>query len=307
MRAARYPGDWRRSESPSHRRFRRPLDRPAADELNSAAKDVETELSAWAGKALLHHAEGEREMKEIISALARTAESVTARDEKYSAEIGGLSGKLRGIAGMNNLGEIRRSIIESAAALKHCVEKMAEDSRKSVLVLSAQVEEYRERLRASEILSTLDPLTDLANRRAFEKQLQYRIELGKPFALIVIDLDDFKSVNDRHGHLAGDDLLRQFAGELRTQFRATDLVTRWGGDEFAVLVAGTLQQAGERIERIRRWALGEYRIKAGEQTVTLKLNASMGSAEWNGAETGEELIARADNLVYRTKEKSRTA
>ena len=62
-----------------------------ADALESAAREVETELSAWAGKALLHHAEGEREMKEIIAALARTAESVAARDEKYSTEIGGLN------------------------------------------------------------------------------------------------------------------------------------------------------------------------------------------------------------------------
>jgi diguanylate cyclase len=283
------------------------LARPSAEELSSAARNVKEELTAWAGRAIQHQSESERELKEIISSLARTAESVAARDEKYSTEIGGLSGKLRSIAAMGNLGEIRRSIIESAATLKSCVEKMAQESKQSVSDLTKLVDDYRERLVVSERLSGLDPLTELANRRVFENQLQSRVETGKTFSLIVIDLNGFKQVNDRYGHLAGDDLLRQFAGELRAQFRATDLVARWGGDEFGVLVAGPIAIADERVERVRRWALGEYRIQAGEATVTLILSASVGSAEWNGSESAEELLARADALVYRIKEESRTA
>jgi diguanylate cyclase (GGDEF)-like protein len=279
------------------------LAKPVGDRLTSAAREVEAELAVWAGRAIQHHAESEREMQEIIAALARTAESVLARDEKYSEEIGSLGGELRGIAGMSNLGEIRRAILESAGALRNCVEKMAQENKRSVHDLSAQLEEYRERLRVSEHLSTLDPLTELANRRAFEKQLQYRIEIGKPFALIFIDLNDFKTVNDRYGHLAGDDLLRQFGGELRTQFRANDLVARWGGDEFAVLVTGGLTLAEGQILRIRRWALGEYNVRAGAETVKVTLDACLGAAEWNGTESGEALMVRADAIVYDSKDK----
>jgi diguanylate cyclase len=282
------------------------LVRPEAEGLNTAAREVQSELSTWAGRAISHHTESEREMREIVAALARTAEAVQARDEKYGREIGGLSGKLQAIASLSDLSAIRKSIVESAASLKICVEKMAEESRQSVRELSGQVAEYKEKLAASERLSSLDALTGLANRRAFETQLQERIATRQAFGLIVIDLNGFKEVNDRYGHLAGDDLLRQFSHELKTQFTALDLVTRWGGDEFAILVTGGIEPVLDRADRIRKWALGEYKIRAGNETVRITLNASLGTAEWNGSESGTDLIARADALVYSTKQHSRT-
>jgi diguanylate cyclase (GGDEF)-like protein len=280
------------------------LSRPGPEHLDHAAKEVEAELSSWAGRAIQHQTDSEREMKEVIASLARTAESLSARDEKYGREIGGLSGKLQGIAAMNDLSAIRRSIVDSAAALKTCVEKMAEEGRQSVSELAAQVADYREKLEASEKRSSIDALTDLANRRAFEAQLQVRIERREPFGLILIDLDGFKEINDTYGHLAGDDLLRQFSQELRSQFSARDLVCRWGGDEFAAFVTGNLDQAHERVERIRRWAFGEYRIRSREATVRVSLHASIGAAEWNGVENGGDLMARADALVYSDKSKN---
>jgi len=277
------------------------LSKPGPDMLSNAAREVEAELSTWAGRAVEHQSENEREMREVIAALTRTAESVSARDERYGKEIAGLTGNLRNIANLNDLSVMRRSVVESATALKTCVEKMAEEGRQAVSELTAQVAEYKERLEASEKLSASDTLTELANRRTFDSQLRARIELGKTFGLIVIDLDDFKGVNDKYGHLAGDDLLRQFAHELKSQFTVLDLVSRWGGDEFAVLVSGKIDQVLERVEQIRRWALGEYKIPLAETTAKIELHASIGAAEWNGSESGAELIARADALVYSGK------
>jgi diguanylate cyclase (GGDEF)-like protein len=192
--------------------------------------------------------------------------------------------------------------VESAAALKTCVEQMAEESRASVRELSKEVNQYRNRLRESERISMLDPLTNLANRRAFEGQLQARIEGRAVFSLLMIDLNEFKSVNDRYGHMAGDDLLRQFAAELSGQFSGDDLVGRWGGDEFVVLTACDLKEARARAERIRHWAMGEYKIKAGTGAVVkVPLQGSIGVAQWNGKEDGAKLLARADAGSYDAK------
>jgi diguanylate cyclase (GGDEF)-like protein len=200
---------------------------------------------------------------------------------------------------------IRRSILESVSALTVGVERIAEEGRRSLLRLSAEVEDYRSRLVKSERLSSLDPLTGLANRRCFEDQLDVRIRAGKCFCLILIDLDNFKDVNDRLGHLAGDEVLKHFAGKLRVQFPSVDLVARWGGDEFAVIISSSQKDAQARVYGMRRSALGECRINVVRQLVTVMVDASMGVVEWDGVENGTEMLARADRCMYLGKGSAR--
>jgi diguanylate cyclase (GGDEF)-like protein len=229
--------------------------------------------------------------------VARAAESVSQRDQKYAREMGDHMGRLSLIAEVNDLALVRRSVIESTRALKACIEKMAEDSKTALLELTDQVSEYRARLEESERIAATDSLTGLANRRGFEKQLEARVTAGTPFCLIMLDLNDFKEVNDRFGHLAGDELLRQFAVELRAQFMPFDTVGRWGGDEFVVITEGALKDAEEKADRVRKWALGDYKISDAKTRV----GASIGVVERNGAETGLELLARVDRRVYEGK------
>jgi diguanylate cyclase (GGDEF)-like protein len=108
---------------------------------------------------------------------------------------------------------------------------MEQDSQKSVAQLEAAVSTYETKLKAVEQLALQDPLTGLANRRNIEERIQWRISHNQSFSVVVIDLDEFKQVNDSYGHLAGDNRLKQFSQELRANVRGTDLVGRWSGDE----------------------------------------------------------------------------
>jgi len=269
--------------------------------LDVTHQTVQAELSEWAEEAFLSHEANGRELKQIIDLMANALTSVTERDERYAREVVDLTARLRSITSLDDLALIRRSIIESANSLTACVERIAEDGRASLHRLAAQVEDYRSRLDKSEQLSYLDPLTGLANRRRFEEQLNGEIRAGGRFCLILIDLNEFKAVNDQFGHLAGDEVLKHFAEKLRIQFPLADLVARWGGDEFAVVITTSLRDAEARIHRIRRSALGELRIKAGKQFISLNIDASIGVVEWDGAENGPELLARADHTMYRGK------
>ena len=269
--------------------------------LTSTSRQVEAELSGWAGRALEHHNDIERELSEIIGLVSRAAESVSERDQKYARELGDHMGRLSSIAEVNDLAVVRRSVIESTRALKACVERMAEDSKAALVELTGEVAEYRARLAESERMAATDALTELANRRALEKQLEARVTARSPFWLIMIDLNDFKQVNDRLGHLAGDDLLKQFAVELKAQFAAVETVGRWGGDEFVALGYGRLRDAEDKAARIRKWALGEYKVRDGQGLSKIRIEASLGVVQWDGTETGRELLARADRRVYEGK------
>ena len=259
------------------------------------------DLQQWADRAAELQKQQDRELKEIIGVVAKTAETIGKRDEKYSSEIGAMALHLRAVADQSDMGAIRRSIIESAAAFQSCIARMAEDGREVVKRVTAQAEEYRARLEETERLSVLDPLTGLTNRRGLERNVTYRMEAKHTFSVILIDLDRFKEINDKFGHVAGDDLLRQFAIELKAQFPPSDLVTRMGGDEFVAVVAGGIVQAQNRAEMIRTWVVGHYSVPVSGTKQDLQLQASLGLAAWDMQESLDMLLARADVDMYRAK------
>lgn len=278
----------------------------AADALSESnpaktSDRVRNELAEWAEKAVRHHIDAERDIRAIIETLGKTAESIGDRGSEYVREIGDVNAGLRLVAGMKDPALIRQGLLKNIHALNSCVERMVEDNQQSVAVLTAQVKEYRNRLAVSERNSMEDPLTGLANRRAFEQQLRLRIAAREPFCLMMLDLNGFKQVNDTHGHLAGDELLKQFGAALRQQFTSSDLVARWGGDEFALLVRGAMPEATRHAGRLQRFVLREYKLVAIARPVRVQVTAALGVVEWESDESESSLLARADQEVYRAK------
>jgi diguanylate cyclase (GGDEF)-like protein/PAS domain S-box-containing protein len=144
-----------------------------------------------------------------------------------------------------------------------------------------------------ESLARSDALTGLPNRRALDEQLPREMARarrnGSDLCLAIVDLDRFKAYNDTHGHLAGDVLLRECSIAWDSALRGEDLLVRFGGEEFLVVIPGTpVEQAEEIVQRLRA-------VTPGEQT------CSAGIALWDGAEGIDELVARADSALYVAK------
>jgi diguanylate cyclase (GGDEF)-like protein len=270
-------------------------------EMADVQQGVDQELATWAESAAQYSRDKANEIKEIMVAVAAATTAVGERDQRYTSQFSGLTTRLHSIAKLEDLSSIRRSVLQSAAELKSVVKKMAEDGEQSLSQLRAEVATYRTQLAQSERREAVDSLTGLANRREIDALIEERISWRQTFCLAILDLNGFKRINDVHGHVAGDDLLKQFASELKARVRDTDTVGRWGGDEFVVVVDAGLEEAQIRMDRIREWVFGDYNINGGKQIVQVTLKASIGIAEWDRKESAVELLARADQKMYAEK------
>jgi diguanylate cyclase (GGDEF)-like protein len=170
--------------------------------------------------------------------------------------------------------------------------------------LAAQLQDSRARILDLEARVDVDPLTDVLNRRGFERELRrslaYVKRYGTSAALIYIDLDGFKPVNDRHGHGAGDVVLKAVAAALTRNVRASDVVARIGGDEFAVLLwnvdgANAAAKAGALEAAV-------YGTPVRWSASTLVVGASAGVALLGALDTPADVIARADAAMYARKD-----
>jgi diguanylate cyclase (GGDEF)-like protein len=163
--------------------------------------------------------------------------------------------------------------------------------------LAGRFIERRRMLESAAAIALTDPLTGLANRRAWEEELRREVARAHRnshrLALVMLDLDHFKQLNDTKGHQAGDTVLAEAAASWRGAVRTTDFLARYGGDEFAMLLPDCPAEYGETVlERIRT-------------AIPPGFTCSAGIAYWNGAETAESLLARADAALYEAKRAGR--
>jgi len=172
-------------------------------------------------------------------------------------------------------------------------------------ILALARERLAMRARALAHAAAIDPLTGLFNRRYFETRIEEEIQRARRYdlglALLVIDADNFKVFNDLLGHPGGDRILRTMADVLRRSVRAFDVCTRFGGEEFAILMPGSNADAAmHSAERIRQ-RIADYRFEPRFLPPGVHPTISIGVAILDGAGTAQELVASADRALYTAK------
>lgn len=168
------------------------------------------------------------------------------------------------------------------------------------LLILATIKKYHKKL---EYLASYDPLTDLPNRRSFDKKFQQFFLLQKrnfsPIALLFFDLDDFKHVNDTHGHQCGDKVLKRIAQILKQHIRQTDLIARWGGEEFIVaFIDCDLEEAKLISEKLRKGIEEDEFLR---QTSAQRVTASFGLTSVTPEDSVDTLLKRVDGALYEAK------
>jgi diguanylate cyclase (GGDEF)-like protein len=183
--------------------------------------------------------------------------------------------------------------------------RWAELLRSHAAELHEIVDLLEKRTERLEYLASTDPLTRAYNRNKFEQVLE--AEIGRfyrykssPFAVMMLDIDHFKQINDRYGHLSGDEALKGISQAIREHVRDTDLFARWGGEEFILLLPHTDgQEALLFAERLREM------VQALQIAPLPSLTVSIGVAEYRENDSMETLLERADQALYRAKEEGR--
>jgi diguanylate cyclase (GGDEF)-like protein len=174
-------------------------------------------------------------------------------------------------------------------------------------LVAQRTEELKGKVEIIESLSRTDPLTNVYNRRyfvdRFEQVVAYSKRYGEPFCFVIIDMDNFKAINDTRGHLVGDEILMEFANLLKDGFRETDILARYGGDEFVVLMQKTEPQGVRlRVENFLQ-KLRDH-IFAGDQKVRLTFSAGIAYVWPQAAEqiTFDWVAGTADRFMYEAKQ-----
>ena len=153
-----------------------------------------------------------------------------------------------------------------------------------------------------------DPLTDTGNRIAMDQTLEREIEMSRrhlmPLSLLMLDIDHFKNVNDSYGHNAGDDVLKAVASAIKNQLRNVDMVFRFGGEEFLILLSNTTRESAAMVgERLRVAAQNQDYLADGN---AIELTVSLGCSTLLPGESAESLLRRAASALYVAKREGRT-
>jgi diguanylate cyclase (GGDEF)-like protein len=180
----------------------------------------------------------------------------------------------------------------------------SQDSESSQLALEVQNKSFQQKFQAVSELSVTDPLTQIHNRRFFEEYLEREVNRlgrnGDGLLLLVIDIDDFKALNDNYGHAAGDEILKQIARTMKETVRETDLLARFGGEEFVVVSNGTDIRGATVLAEKLRTNVAEASFIVDDSMRPRRATISIGLAKYKGSRT--DLFNSADAALYRAKD-----
>lgn len=244
--------------------------------------------------------EREEELWRLLALYQEAQKADGTANRQFHETIRGVHERLGNVVRLTDLRQARARLeteIERAALL--VTQKTREDERRAA-ELAAQVQELEAALVAARDEALRDAMTGVYHRGSFQTQLESMLEADTEFALALVDIDDFKSINDNEGHVAGDHVLKVAVQLLSKVVRPGDVLGRYGGDEFCLLSPGaTPERLAERLDTVA--APRTISVYAGERQHTVQLSLSVGVSGTLPDDTYESLLRRADHALYEVK------
>ena len=235
----------------------------------------------------------------------RTLAKISGEAKSFSVRLIGSSERFNRLTEIEDIRELKKQIAQEVRELNRTVAEKQKQDEVNYSRLSSRIEVLQTNLARSTEEASLDSLTRVSNRGSFDRTVVQWVtaQNRKPFVLAMLDLDDFKQLNDTHGHQVGDRVLLCAAQWFGKYVRAGDFLGRYGGEEFVIMLADfDLTQAEERFtELLARIAGCNFDYPKDGQIWVVTFTVSCGLAEFSFDETAEDLVRRADEALYEAK------
>lgn len=275
---------------------------------NTTSNRVEQTIdSIYRNKLSQHH----KEILEIQANLADKVGATMRQQESFAEKLESVLEQLTSPDKSKKTEHLRNGLmhdIEKMLGEQSSLTQMMHDTQSFLQLIGSNIRKLSEELDQVRVLSLTDELTQLPNRRAFLRRIKDEMDRAQRdntlLTVSIIDLDNFKNINDEHGHAIGDEMLRVYARDILSIFRRYDMVARYGGEEFAVLLPNTDKDGAERAFNKVHSKMIETFIINNNKVMNVP-TFSAGLAIFSPGETVESLIERADNALYKAKQSGR--
>jgi diguanylate cyclase len=258
-------------------------------------------------RSRVYLAERESAVGEVIQVLREPIGMLSKEAGSFNSQLERTHERFDRLTEIQDIQKLRRQIALECQEFRRIVEEKHRRDEASYSQLESSIEHLQGSLEQTHEEASIDSLTRVANRASFDKSLQRWIEAHnaakKPFILALLDLDDFKSINDEHGHQVGDRVLHSAAQWFRKGVRTNDFLARFGGEEFAILLSDvTVEQAFHKFEGLlQNIATASYKYNVAGDVATISFTVSCGVAEFVPEENAETLVRRTDAALYEAK------
>lgn len=279
-----------------------------AIKLQRATEKHARQFDAYIDNQNTYLLERESELRNVITLLSNAMALLNRENTAYHQKILDQSANFERIIALDDLRKIKTSLAEEVRQLTTMVEQKKQAESQQITALSGQVSALRQELEKTQDETRRDPLTGVYNRRALDEFLTALIDDNrlrrKSFSVLMLDIDNFKAVNDHHGHLIGDQVIGAMAGACVDVLREDDFVARFGGEEFVAVMPGASRRAAaNRADKLRSAiANTRFSLADDDREEYLNVTVSIGVTEFTKGDTRADLIERADRALYQAKE-----